>query len=109
MKHFRLLLAVILSAGTLFAGEIVRTREVPASEIGLPASVAVGDSFRLKLFDDVEMTLAIVAKPPAGIAGQSFIAKDANGSASAVVKVSSNSARVFVDDFMNRRQYTVCV
>ena len=100
---------MILSAGTLFAGEIVRTREVPASEIGLPVSVAVGDSFRLKLFDDVEMTLAIVAKPPAGIAGQSFIAKDDSGSASAIVKFSGNTARISIDDFMNRRQYTVRV
>ncbi len=109
MKHVRLLLGVILSAGTLFAGEIVRTREVPESELGLPASVAVGDLFSLKLFNDVEMTLTIVAKPPAGIAGQSFIAKDESGSASAIVKFSGNTARISIDDFMNRRQYTVRV
>ena len=109
MKCFSLLLAVILSSVTLFAGEIVRTREVPASEIVVPDSVAVGDSFHIKLFDDVEMTLAIVAKPPAGIAGQSFIAKDDSGSASAIVKFSGNTARISIDDFMNRRQYTVRV
>ena len=85
---------------------VVRRAEMPVA-VGQIPSVAVGDTLNLQLFEDVGFALRIVSAPPAGIAGQSFIARDENGSASAVVKVTSNSVRIFVDDFMNRRQYTM--
>ena len=85
---------------------VLRRAEMPAVMGTVPA-VAVGDTLNLRLFGDVDYALRIVSAPPAGIAGQSFIAKDANGSASAIVKVSEKAARISVDDFMNRRQYTV--
>ena len=85
---------------------VVRRAEMPVA-VGQVPSVAVGDTLNLQLFEDVGFALRIVSAPPAGIAGQSFIARDENGSASAVVKVTSNSVRIFVDDFMNRRQYTM--
>lgn len=85
---------------------VIRRAEM-AVDVGTVPSVAVGDRLDLVLFGDVSFALKIVAAPPAGIAGQSFIARDENGSASAIVKVSKSSARISVDDFMNRRQYTV--
>ena len=85
---------------------VIRRAEM-AVDVGTVPSVAVGDRLDLVLFGDVSFALKIVAAPPAGIAGQSFIARDENGSASAIVKVSKTSARISVDDFMNRRQYTV--
>ncbi len=85
---------------------VLRRAEMPAV-VGTVPAVAVGDTLNLRLFGDVDYALRIVSAPPAGIAGQSFIAKDANGSASAIVKVSEKAARISVDDFMNRRQYTV--
>jgi len=95
------------SAGVLDAeSPVLRRAEMPANVGAVPA-VAVGDTLNLRLFADVDFAFKVVSAPPAGIAGQSFIAKDANGSASAIVKVSKDSARISVDDFMNRRQYTV--
>lgn len=95
-------------AATPVASEapVLRRAEM-AANVGTVPAVAVGDTLNLKLFGDVDFVLNIVSAPPAGIAGQSFIAKDANGSASAIVKVGEKSARISVDDFMNRRQYTV--
>ena len=93
---------------TPLASEVPVTRRAEMSvAVGQIPSVAVGDTLNLQLFEDVGFALRIVSAPPAGIAGQSFIARDENGSASAVVKVTSNSVRIFVDDFMNRRQYTM--
>ena len=85
---------------------VLRRASMSAS-VGTVPVVAVGDMLNLKLFDDVRFALRIVSAPPAGIAGQSFIAKDESGTASAIVKVTGKTARIFVDDFMNRRQYTV--
>lgn len=85
---------------------VLRKAEISVA-VGQIPSVAVGDTISLKLFADVDFELKIVSAPPAGIAGQSFIARDQNGSASAIVKVKDGSARIFVDDFMNLRQYTV--
>ena len=95
-------------AATPVASEapVLRRAEM-AANVGTVPAVAVGDTLNLKLFGDVDFVLNIVSAPPAGIAGQSFIAKDANGSASAIVKVGEKSARISVDDFMSRRQYTV--
>ena len=87
---------------------VLRRASMPVA-IGAVPAVSVGDSIDLWLFDDVQFALSIVSAPPAGIAGQSFIAKDRNGSASAVVKVSPTKARISVDDFMKGRQYSVRV
>ena len=85
----------------------VLRRASMAANVGTVPAVAVGDTLNLKLFGDVDFAFKIVSAPPAGIAGQSFIAKDENGSASAIVKVTAKTARISVDDFTNRRQYTV--
>ena len=85
---------------------ILRKAEMSVS-IGQIPLVEVGDKIDLKLFGDVYFALRVVSKPPAGIAGQSFIARDENGSASAIVKVTAIDVRISVDDFVNLRQYIV--
>ena len=85
---------------------ILRKAEM-SSAVGQIPSVEVGDKIDLKLFGDVCFALKVVSKPPAGIAGQSYIARDENGSASAIVKVTASGVRISVDDFANLRQYTV--
>ena len=72
-----------------------------------PSAVGVGETVELKLFDGVAFSLSVVAAPPAGIAGRSFIARDAAGTASAIVKTGKGGLRVFIDDFGNGRSYTV--
>ena len=72
-----------------------------------PPRLAVGDTIALTLFDDVRFSLRIVSAPPAGIAGQSFIAQDEESAASAIVKLTPNGVRITVDDFQNQRMYTV--
>jgi len=94
-------------ASALDAEAPVLRRAEMAASVGTVPAVAVGDTLNLKLFGDVDFALKIVSAPPAGIAGQSLIAKDENGSASAIVKVTDKTARISVDDFTNRRQYTV--
>ena len=96
-----------------FSGAAAEAAEAPVLRRASMACAAevprftVGDTLELRLFDDVGFAFRIVSAPPAGIAGQSFIAKDENGSASAIVKVTDKTARISVDDFANRRQYTV--
>ena len=94
-------------AAQLAAEAPVTRRAEMSVAVGQIPSVAVGDRLNLKLFDDVAFALEVASAPPAGIAGQSFIARDQNGPASAIVKVTSKTARISVDDFMNRRQYAV--
>ena len=99
-----------LTGATPLASEapVLRRAEKDVSSLAaLPPRLAPGDEIALRLFDDVSFSLKVVSAPPAGIAGQSYIARDQNGSASAIVKVTSTTARISVDDFMNRRQYTV--
>ena len=121
MKTKLLLLASLMGSFAMaadytldFSGATLQEAEAPvlrraemAVAVGSVPAVAVGDMLNLKLFGDVDFALRIVSAPPAGIAGQSFIARDEKGSASAIVKVSKESARISVDDFMNRRQFTV--
>ncbi|MBO6067520.1 MAG: hypothetical protein J6P80_05140, partial [Kiritimatiellae bacterium] len=97
-----------------FSGAALQDAEAPvlrraemAANVGTVPAVAVGDTLNLKLFGDVDFAFKIVSAPPAGIAGQSFIAKDEKGTASAIVKVTATTARISMDDFTNRRQYTV--
>ena len=121
MKRLCLTLALAFAACAVraeayfwdFSGAAVEAAEAPVvrrASMACAAEVsrfAVGDTLDLRLFDDVGFAFRIVSAPPAGIAGQSFIAKDENGSASAIVKVTATTARISVDDFANRRQYTV--
>lgn len=100
--------ALDFSGATPLAAEAPVTRRAEMSlAVGQVPSVVVGDKLTLKLFEDVGFSLKIVSAPPAGIAGQSLIARDENGAASAIVKVTDKTARISVDDFMNRRQYTI--
>ena len=80
---------------------------------GVPASVpsfAVGDTINLSLpAGQPSFSLAITAAPPPGIAGRSFIAKDAGGTASAVIKPVNDTLRITIDDFANRNVYSIRV
>ena len=71
---------------------------------------AVGDTIDLALPDGLPpFSLSIVAAPPAGIAGQSYIARDTRSRASAVVKPTSDGLRAAIDDFENQKIYSVRV
>ena len=89
------------------AAPVVRTASMAFDE-PFPA-FAVGDSLDLRLFADKSLTLDIAAKPPAGIAGQSYIAHTRDSSAPAVVKATAGMMRVTIDDFENRRVYSLRV
>ena len=68
---------------------------------------AVGDTINLLLPEGQQpFTLLIVAAPPAGIAGPSYIAKNMHGQASAVVKPTRDGLRITVDDFAGNRIHT---
>ena len=71
---------------------------------------AVGDTINLALPDGLpSFSLSIVAAPPAGIAGQSYIARDTQSQASAIVKPTKDGRRVTIDDFEHKRLYSVLV
>ena len=73
-------------------------------------SFAVGDRINLSLPEgQPSFSLDIVAAPPPGIAGQSFIAKDSGGTASAVIKLVNGALRITIDDFANRNVYSIRV
>ena len=75
----------------------------------VPAKLAVGDKIDLSLPEGAAFSLSIVAAPPAGIAGQSYIARDANSQASAIVKPTKDGLRVTIDDFEHQKVYSVRV
>ena len=70
---------------------------------------AVGDKLLLSGPGGVSLSLDIVSAPPAGIAGQSFIAKDDTTGAGAVVKSGAGKLRITVDDFAAGKIYTFVV
>lgn len=74
-----------------------------------PASLAVGDSIAVRLAGGESFALRIVSAPPAGIAGQAYIARDEGRGASAVVKPTADGIRISIDDFANHRLVTVVV
>lgn len=77
-----------------------------ASEV----SYAVGDTIDLSLPGGLpSFSLSIVAAPPAGIAGQSYIARDTQSQASAIVKPTKDGLRVAIDDFEHQKIYSVRV
>ena len=77
--------------------------------IATPASVSIGDIFDISLPDAAAFSLEVVSAPPAGIAGQSFIAKDALSDAVAVLKPLANGIRITIDDFANARNVNLRV
>ena len=70
---------------------------------------AVGDKLLLSGPGGVSFSFDIVSAPPAGIAGQSFIAKDDTTGAGAVVKSGAGKLRITVDDFAAGKIYTFVV
>ncbi len=70
---------------------------------------AVGDRLLLSGPGGVSLSLDIVSAPPAGIAGQSFIAKDGATGAGAVVKSGVGKLRITVDDFAAGKIYAFVV
>ena len=95
MRTYLRMVAMLLSlfAASLEAGEF-----------------AVGDTIDLALPDGLpSFSLSIVAAPPAGIAGQSYIARVVHSQASAVVKPTKDGLRVTIDDFENQKIYSVRV
>ena len=71
---------------------------------------AIGDTINLSLFKGrPSFSLLIVAAPPAGIAGPSYIAKDLQRQASAVVKPTTDGLRITIDDFEHQKIYSACV
>ena len=77
------------------------------SPVEAPARVAVGDVIDLAMPGDVAFSLTVVSAPPAGIAGQSFIARERHSEAAAVVKPSASGIRITIDDFTNSRIFNV--
>jgi len=105
-----------LAAGMVLAlllGVKATTFEVDCTEtatkVETPAALAVGDDFAVKLVGGAEFLLKIVAAPPAGIAGLSYIARDTKSQASAVVKPTKGGLRVTIDDFEHNKIYSVRV
>ena len=95
-SHLRLAATFLfLFAASLKAGEIL---------------YAVGDTVNLPLPGGLPtFSLSIVAAPPAGIAGQSYIARDTQSQASAIVKPTKEGLRVTIDDFEGQKIYSVLV
>ncbi|MBR1870419.1 MAG: chitobiase/beta-hexosaminidase C-terminal domain-containing protein, partial [Kiritimatiellae bacterium] len=101
-------LAAIAACAALSAGAAeyridLRGGEMPAQGVAF----AVGDTIAVRLADGEEFALAVTAAPPAGVAGRSFIARDAARGVSAVVKPSAKGLRVTIDDFANAKIYTI--
>ena len=77
--------------------------------VSAPSSLAVGDTIAVRAPGGASFALRLVSAPPAGVAGQSYIARDDGGSASAVVKLSAGGLRVTIDDIASHRAITVLV
>ena len=94
---------VIIAVMALCASAQAATLSIDAATAGateLPPSLAIGDTVDVSLSDGLpSFSLAITAAPPPGIAGQSYIARDMHGQASAVVKPTKDGLRVTIDDF----------
>ena len=103
----------ILAAAAVAFALCVRAAEFAidcaAAAVDAPPSLAVGDSIAVRLAGGGSYALRLVAAPPAGIAGQSYIARDEVGGASAVVKPTADGIRVSIDDFANHRLVMVVV
>ena len=79
-------------------------------ESAISHAFEIGDTINLSLPEgQPSFALQIVAAPPAGIAGPSYIAKDLHGQASAVVKPTKEGLRITIDDFEHQKIYSVRV
>ena len=111
-SHVRLVLVLLcLFAALAKAEEFVcgfSSSEVFAASMPIPV-FAIGDNLLLEGADGVSFAFEIVAAPPAGIAGQSFIANDLQSRASAVVKPTKDGVHITVDDFEHQKIYSICV
>ena len=79
------------------------------SAVAAPACVSIGDFFDVSFPDGTAFSLEVVSVPPAGIAGQSFIARDGRSNASAVVKPLADGVRIAIDDFESARSFSLRV
>ena len=73
--------------------------------IAAPSSISIGDIFDISLPDGAAFSLEVVSAPPAGIAGPSFIAKDALSNAAAVVKPLANGIRITIDWYLDHKDW----
>ncbi len=101
------ILAALAAAASLAVRAAVFEIDATSGEAAVPSSLAVGDTIRLSLAGGVAFSLDLVAAPPPGIAGPSFIAHDAHSQAAAVVKPLADGLRVTVDDFEHGRIHSV--
>ena len=117
MKPIKECIRIIVTFLCLFAAK-VEAREFAfdfssqgMDGVSVPViSFAVGDRINLSLPDgQPSFSLEIVASPPPGIAGQSYIARDTQSQVSAVVKPTKDGLRVTIDDFEHQKIYSVRV
>ena len=112
-KNIHLFLAVVsLCLFTVWAEAREFTFDFSAPQIDNASAAvqafAIGDTINLSLSEgQPSFSLLIVAAPPAGIAGPSYIAKDSQSQASAVVKPMKDGLRITVDDFEHQKIYSV--
>ena len=118
MKSFPLSLALFAAAclsvqAATYSFQTLENRSDQNSNVwnaaAVPESLAVGDVIDLSLPGEVAFSLELVSAPPAGIAGQSFIARDRHSDVVAVVKSKTSGLRIVIDDFTNSRIFTVRV
>ena len=92
------------------ASAVTHTLDISAgngSPSETPVRITVGDVLELALPDGVAFSLDVVSAPPAGIAGQSFIARDKHSEVAAIIKPTTNGLRIAIDDFTHARTFTV--
>ena len=108
MKRSFLAAVAIMLAGLSFASQGIQKYTSSAEDVGVCAtSFSIGDELNIKLPDGASFTLKLVSAPPAGIAGQSYIARALDGFASAIVKPTKTGWRITIDDFTNKILYTL--
>jgi len=117
MKPIKGCIRIVVTSLCLFAAQIeAREFSFDFSSQGTDSasapvySFAVGDTVNLSLpAGQPSFSLEIVSAPPPGIAGQSYIARDTQSQASAVVKPTKDGLRVTIDDFEHQKIYSVRV
>ena len=109
MKAYLCLLATTFGLLAAHAKAETRVYDFSAQGTGSVSqsapAFALGDRILLTGTDGVSFALEIVSAPPPGIAGQSFIAKDAATGVGAIVKPREGVVRVTIDDFKQNKIY----
>jgi hypothetical protein len=103
MKKILVLMGIAAALSSSAAECVVDLRQ---SAVSLPSPV-VGDTLEMRLSDNTEFSFKIVSAPPAGIAGQSFIARDDAAGASAVLKRNARGFKATIDDVNAGRIWSV--